>query len=356
MNQARIDRTVEIMRQRDLRQIIITSTASVYYLTGLWVEPMERMLALLLTDSGEISLYGNCMLGLPEDFPIPLYLHSDGENPVGDLAAALGPGKVGIDKFWYSKFLLALMAERPDIVPVEGSVPVDQARKLKDGLEVDAMRRSSRINDQVMAEAIGALREGVRENELASYINQTFLGHGADCEGIQLVCFGENGADPHHAPCGDILKPGDSVVLDIFTPIDRYWCDMTRTVFYQSVSDEQRLVYNLVRNANEAAIAAVKPGIPLSHLDNIARGIIEDGGYGPYFTHRLGHGCGIDCHEPPDVSGGSHDPLEPGMIFSIEPGIYLPGKFGVRIEDLVLVTDSGCEVLNGYTKDLQIIE
>lgn len=355
MNQERIDRTVQLMRRLDLKQIIVTSTASVYYLTGLWVEPMERMLALLLTDSGEMTLFGNAMLGLPELFPIPILLHADGEDPIKELAAALAPGEVGIDKFWYSKFLLALMARRPDIVPVEGSAPVDQARKLKDFLEREAMRHSSQINDQVMKEAIGALREGVRENELAGFISQSFLRRGADSEGPQLVCFGANGADPHHAPGAATLEPGDSVVLDIFAPINRYWCDMTRTVFYRSVGVEQRRVYDLVRRANESAIAVIRPGISLSHLDSVARDIITDGGYGQYFTHRLGHGCGIDCHEPPDVSGASDGLLEPGMIFSVEPGVYLPGKFGVRIEDLVLVTESGCHVLNGYPKDLQII-
>ena len=114
-------------------------------------------------------------------------------------------------------------------------------------------------------------------------------------------------------------------------------------------------MYELVRRANEAAEAAVKPGVPLAELDAIARDIITQGGYGPCFTHRLGHGCGIDCHEPPDVSGASEAVCRPGMVFSIEPGIYLPGEFGVRIEDLVLVTEDGCRVLNSYPKDLQVI-
>ena len=170
-----------------------------------------------------------------------------------------------------------------------------------------------------------------------------------------MVGCGATGADPHHSGDATVLKPGDSVIFDIFTPISRYWCDMTRTVFYQSVTEEQRKVYELVRRANEAAEAMIRPGVLLSDLDKAARDIITDGGYGPNFTHRLGHGCGLECHEPPDVSGASHTPLEPGMVFSIEPGIYLPGKFGVRIEDLVLVTEDGCQVLNQYPKDLQVV-
>ena len=131
---------------------------------------------------------------------------------------------------------------------------------------------------------------------------------------------------------------------------------MTRTVFYKEASEEQKKVYELVKQANLTAIERVRPGVYLSELDKTARDIITEGGYGPYFTHRLGHGVGLECHEPPDVGSASEFPLEPGMVFSIEPGIYLPGKFGVRIEDLVLVTEDGCEVLNRASKDLRIVE
>lgn len=343
------------MRAQGLSQIIVTSTASVYYLTGLWIEPFERMLALLIDDNGGARLFGNAIFGLPEPDSIPVATHTDSDDPVAALAAALKPGTVGIDKFWYSKFLLGLLAHREDVTPVLGSAPVDLARTCKDEAERAAMRHSSRMNDEVVARAIAALADGVAENELASLVNREYLARGADGEGTQLVCFGANGADPHHTADGTVLRPGDSVIFDIFTPINRYWCDMTRTVFWKTVSDRQRTVYDLVRRANEAAIAQVRPGVPLAHLDDTARQVITDGGYGQYFIHRLGHGCGLECHEPPDVSGAAAETLQPGMVFSIEPGIYLPGEFGVRIEDLVLVTETGCEVLNQYPKDLQVI-
>jgi len=144
-------------------------------------------------------------------------------------------------------------------------------------------------------------------------------------------------------------------VLDIFTPINRYWCDMTRTVFWKEVSEEQRRVYETVKAANLAAEAMIRPGVKMCEIDRAARQVIEEAGYGPYFTHRLGHGCGISCHEPPDNSAVSEVIAQPGMVFSVEPGIYLPGKFGVRIEDLVLVTETGCEVLNQYSKELQVL-
>lgn len=356
MDLSRITRVVAEMKRTGLSQLLVTATASIYYLTGFWVEPHERMLALYLDEDGRAILYGNEIFGLPSTTDLPLVTHTDSDDPVAHLSNVVRSGKLGVDKFWYSKFLIGLMEHRTDVIPVHGSAPVDLCRKIKDAAECTAMRHSSAMNDQVVHTAISALRDGVQENELASLVNREFLSRGADCEGTQLVCFGPNGADPHHSGDNTVLKPGDSVIFDIFTPISRYWCDMTRTVFYKSVSEKQREVYELVRRANEAAEAAVRPGVHLSDLDNVARDIITQGGYGPYFTHRLGHGCGLDCHEPPDVSGVSHTPLEPGMVFSIEPGIYLPGEFGVRIEDLVLVIEDGCEVLNHYSKELQIIE
>ena len=355
MNMERLKRVTGRMREAGLGQILVTATTSLYYLTGYWVEPHERMIALWLTDEGKAVLFGNEIFGLAATEELPFVSHKDGEDPVAALAAAVKPGLLGIDKFWYSKFLIGLMGHRPDVVPVHGSMPVDENRQFKDYRERAAMGHASAMNDQVMAAAIAAVGEGVRENELAALVNREYLARGADCEGTQLVCFGPNGADPHHSGDGTVLKAGDSVIFDIFTPISRYWCDMTRTVFYKTVSDRQRQVYELVKRANEAAEAAVRPGVPLARLDAIARQVIADGGFGPCFTHRLGHGCGIDCHEPPDVSGASDAICRPGMVFSIEPGIYLPGEFGVRIEDLVMVTEDGCEVLNKFPKDLMVV-
>ncbi len=357
MNETRLRRVLEYMKEEGLEQIVVSATASVYYLTGIWVEPMERMLALYIRSDGECTLYANELFGLTERADLPLRLHKDSDVPTAELAAALRPGTLGVDKAWPSKFLIGVLEARRDIVPVLGSGPVDRARMYKDEEEIAAMRSASAINDQVMELALSAVREGVREDELAALVERLYRERGADrsSEG-QLVCFGPNGADPHHAPVGAEVRPGDSVTLDIFIPIRRYWCDMTRTVFFRSVSSEGRRVYETVRAANLAAEAAIRPGVPLREVDRAARKVIEDAGYGPYFTHRLGHGCGLECHEPPDNSASSEAVATPGMVFSVEPGIYLPGKLGVRIEDLVLVTEDGCEVLNKVSKDLRIME
>ena len=240
-----------------------------------------------------IWLFANTLFALEPQEGLELVLHQDSDEPTAALAAALLPGTLGVDKAWPSKFLIALLAARPDVTPVLGSAPVDDARKYKDADEISAMRRASQINDQVVEAAIAAVKAGAVESELAAYVEGLYRQHGADRSGEgQLVCFGPNGADPHHAPNGTVLRDGDSVVLDIFIPIRRYWCDMTRTVFFRSVSDEGRRVYETVKAANLAAEAVIRPGIPMKDIDRAARKLIEDAGYGPFFTHRLGHGCG----------------------------------------------------------------
>lgn len=357
MNRERIKRVLYNMEQEGLDQILVSSTASVYYLTGLWVEPMERMLALYLDTDGRVILFANALFGIGPQEGMELVIHGDADTPTRELASRLRSGRLGVDKFWPSKFLIGVLEERADIRPVLGSGPVDAARMYKDAAEIAAMRRASRINDGVMERALHALHDGVSEAEMAALVETLYARQGADrsMEG-QVVCFGANGADPHHAPDATRLQRGDSMVFDIFIPIDRYWCDMTRTAFWGEADAEQRRVYETVRAANQAAEAVIRPGIPLREVDRTARRVIEEAGYGPYFTHRLGHGCGLECHEPPDNGASSEAVAAPGMVFSVEPGIYLPGKCGVRVEDLVLVTEDGCEVLNAYPKELQILQ
>ena len=172
---------------------------------------------------------------------------------------------------------------------------------------------------------------------------------------VQCVSYGATAADPHHFPDDTKLKDGDAVLLDLFSRKNYYWCDMTRTVFYKSVSAHHREVYEVVKTAQQAAIDFVKPGVVMKDIDAVARKVITDAGYGEYFITRTGHGVGMDLHELPFAAPDSEIIAEPGMCFSIEPGIYIPEDIGVRIEDLVLVTEDGCEVLTHYPKELQII-
>ena len=174
------------------------------------------------------------------------------------------------------------------------------------------------------------------------------------CEGFSfppIVSFGANAGDPHHEPDDTVLKRGDVVLFDIGGRHRNYCSDMTRTFFWGEPDEETTHIYDIVRRANEAAEALIAPGVRMCDLDRAARDVIEDAGYGKYFTHRLGHSIGLQDHEPGDVSLVNEQVVEPGMTFSIEPGIYLPGRTGVRIEDLALVTENGVEILNAYPHD-----
>ena len=207
------------------------------------------------------------------------------------------------------------------------------------------MRKASLENDKIMEQLIPMVVKGYTELELNAIVRDMYkkTGH-SDVSFDPITGYGRSGADPRHVTDNTKGKRGDSVVLDIGGILDNYCSDMTRTVFLGNVSEEQKKVYNIVKTANERAIAAVKPGVRFCDVDAAARDYITEQGYGPYFVHRTGHNIGQEVHEAGDVSSANTDILKPGMTFSIEPGIYLTGNFGVRVEDLVLVTEDGCTV------------
>lgn len=356
MKQNRISRVIAGMEQMGLEQIIVSAPASVFYLTGKWIAPGERMLALYLNKNGEATLFANRLFALGGAVDVPLVEYDDVDDPAKILAAAVRPGKIGIDKFWPSQFTIRLMDARSDVRPVLGSACVDEARMCKDEEELRLMRESSLKNDAATAETVRALRAGMTESELASVYTAAAKAQGASGMSFPpLICFGANCAEPHHDTADDVLKKGDSVIIDVGLTWQSYASDMTRTVFFGEATDEQKRVYDLVCAANAAGRAAVRPGVPLKAFDLAARKVIEDAGYGKYFIHRTGHGIGLQEHEPPDVSSVSETIARPGMTFSIEPGVYLPGRFGVRVEDIVAVTEDGGETLNKLDRELLVI-
>ena len=356
MNQSRINRVVENMKAAGLDQILVTATPSVYYLTGKWVSPGERMLALYLNADGESVLFANRLFALSGSEGINLVEFDDTEDPIAFLSKSVKQGKLGIDKVWPSQFTIRLMEAMPGLVPVLGSAPVDDARMCKDADEIALMRAASHMNDRAIALTMEGIREGMCETELQDlYLKNAKAVGGDGASFTPITCFGPNCAEPHHDNDDTCLKAGDSIILDVGLTHQRYCADMTRTVFFGSVSEEQKHVYDVCRRANEAGRAAVKPGLPMCEFDRAARSVIEDAGLGKYFIHRTGHGIGLEVHEHPDNSATSQIIAKPGMCFSVEPGIYLPGNFGVRIEDLVCVTETGCETLNELDHDLHVL-
>lgn len=357
MEKERILRVAERLKAMGLHQTLISAPASLFYLTGKWIYPGERMVALYLNDLGEATLFANRLFALSGTLDIPLVEYDDTNDCVRILAEHLMPGEIGVDKDWPSRFTIRLMQARADLTPVIGSPCIDQTRLYKDEKELRLMRESSSKNDASILKTIQRIRPGLTEKQLADIYLEESAAQGSSAPSFEpLICFGPNCAEPHHVTDQTPLNPGDSIIIDVGLTWQSYCSDMTRTVFWGKATEEQKRVYDLVCAANAAGRAAVRPGVPMKEIDRAARKVIEDAGYGKYFIHRTGHGIGLEVHEFPDVSASSEAVARPGMVFSVEPGIYLPGRFGVRVEDLVAVTADGCETLNQAPRELVEIQ
>lgn len=358
MNTLRLKAVKDNMKVMGLDSFIITSVDALFYLTGHEIHPGERLMALVVNQESEAFVL-NRLFPL-QDESLTIVSYSDGEDGIGLLARSIKDGAVvGIDKEWPSRFLIELLEKRNDITVKNGSWCIDKARLYKDDDEKIKMREASAINDQVMSEIYNAIKyaQSCTESAVQEWVDEKNANLGVhELSFTPLICFGENGSEPHHDSDQTPLKSGDAIIVDIGGRKNGYCSDMTRSFFYGQPSAKYIEVYETVLKANLAAIDTVKPGVTFAEIDKAARDVIAAAGYGDYFTHRTGHGIGINVHEFPDVSSVNDMICEAGMVFSIEPGIYLTGEFGVRIEDLVLVTDDGCEVLNAYPKHLQIIE
>lgn len=356
MEMERIGRVLQAMQDRGLAQMIVCDPQSIDYLTGVYVEPMERLFALYLRADGHHIFFLNKLFTVPET-PIEQVWFTDTDDAVGLIAQRVQAGEpLGIDKEWTARFLLPLMERLPGTPCVLASDCVDSVRARKDEKEQELMRMNSRLNDEAMRRAAAYIREGMTERQVADYLRAQYQDLGCEAQSFPpIVSFGANAADPHHMPDDTVLQAGDCIVLDIGGRKEGYCSDMTRTYFCKQVSEKHAAIHDIVRQANEAAEALVRPGVPLCELDKAARDVIAQAGYGEYFTHRLGHFIGRTDHEQGDVSSAATALAQEGMVFSIEPGIYLPGEMGVRVEDLVLVTKEGCEVLNQVDKHWQVI-
>ena len=357
MKQNRVDAVLQNLEQMGLSQMLITDPLAIFYLTGRMIQPLERFYGLYLNRRGGHKIFINLLETVPEDLGVEKVRFSD-TDPVLDLVAAAVDSRepLGVDKNLPARFLLPLIERGAAGGFVNASLAIDRARAVKDEQERALMRRASQLNDMALEQLRPWITAGVSELELAERLTKLYRELGADGTSFDpLVAFGANAASGHHWPDDTRLQPGDVVLIDAGCIYKGYCSDMTRTYVYQRATDRQRQVYEVVRRANEAAEQAVRPGVPLRELDQIARDIITEAGFGPQFTHRLGHFIGLEDHEFGDVPASAADAAAPGNVFSIEPGVYLAGELGVRIEDLVLVTETGCEILNALPKELEII-
>jgi D-alanyl-D-alanine dipeptidase len=251
--------------------------------------------------------------------------------------------------------LLALELATADCFFVAAGRALPLLRAVKDEDEIGRLRAAAEGADAVFAQVVATPFEGRREMDVAADLDRLLREHGHDRVDFTIVGSGPNSASPHHHSGERVIARGDSVVMDFGGVANGYCSDITRTAFVGEPTEEQRRIYDTVHDAQQAAFDAVRPGVPAQEVDRAARAVISDAGYGPFFVHRTGHGIGIEIHEPPYIVEGNEILLQPGMTFSDEPGIYLPGKFGVRIEDQVVVTEDGAERLNEATRELTVV-
>jgi Xaa-Pro aminopeptidase len=343
----------------DADAAVVPPGSNLRYLTGITAAGGERHFLLFLPADGPAvllvpDLYETQVRAAP--WVPDLRTWSDGEDPQAavertvETAGLAGADHVLVDDAMQARFTLAVRDALPGATLALAGPVFEPLRVRKDEAELAALRHAGEIADRVVDEvrALGPAAVGTTERELAADIERRLREAGG--EGIPfgpLVAAGPGGGEPHHRPGDREIRAGDPVVLDFGTTVDGYVSDQTRTVVFDgSPAAGFETVHETVRAAQAAGVDAVEPGVTAGAVDAAARDVIEAAGHGDEFVHRTGHGVGLDVHEAPNVAAGDATELEPGMVFSVEPGIYLPDEYGVRIEDLVVVTDDGCERLN----------
>ncbi len=367
MTQSHLDKLNASLSTGGLDSVILNPGPTLSYLTGLNFHLMERPIVLFFAkDQTPALVLPELELQKVANLPYKLQVFSYSENPAEwdaafrKAAQALGlDGKrIGVElrqlrllEFRYVKNA-APEADFPD-----AGDALSQLRLRKDKTEVEAMRRAVQIAQSALEATIPLIKIGMTEKELSAELVMQLFKHGSEPEMpfSPIVSSGPNSANPHASPSDRKLQAGDLLVVDWGAAHSGYISDLTRTFAVGEVDAEYAKIHKIVQEANAAGRAASKPGVPCASVDKAARDVIEQAGYGKYFTHRTGHGIGMEGHEDPYMRGDNMQLLEPGMAFTVEPGIYLAGKNGVRIEDNVVITESGADVLSDMPREMRVV-
>lgn len=361
--QSRLGRLTAAQDEHQVDVLAIVPGANLRYLTGLEMHPSERVTLALFPAVGEPAVLlpeleaprAQANLGVKASF----YTYTDvqGPSPAFRRAAAdlhLEERTIGVEHLRMRVLELRLLEEHASGSRlVDGEPLLSKLRVRKDHEEIAAMRRAAAVNQECFRQVEARIRPGVTEQQLAAVWQKAALDAATgELPEAPIVAAGLNGASPHAWATSRRIEGGDLVTIDGFLRVEGYYSDITRTYAVGEVDEELRRIYSVVQEANAAGQAVVKPGIEAQEVDRAARKVIEEAGYGQYFIHRTGHGLGLEIHEPPYMVEGNELVLEPGMTFTVEPGIYVPGKGGVRIEDDVLVTEDGYEALTALPREL----
>ena len=353
----RRSKLMELLKKENISKALIGNPTSIFYLAGEMIHPYERFVGLLLdVDNNESTMIvpgvnKGCMNGRD----IKEVVYSDNDGPKSTIENLVGKVEVlGVDTQYFSMKVGTMLSEiASNIVDISNYPSI--LRRCKDDIEIDTIQNAVRCAQEAFEEIKPYIKPGVTEKELSLKLYESMAkkdGIVTDKFVIQVLA-GKRGANPHGISGDYVLKKGDGVTVDFGAYYNYYWSDMTRTFFIEEIDPEMKKIYEIVLEANKRALASVKAGKSIKEIDLIARDYITEQGYGEYFIHRIGHGIGLDIHEAPYIHDRNEDVLEEGMIFTIEPGIYIPNLGGVRIEDDVLVTKDGHKVLSTYSKNIE---
>jgi Xaa-Pro dipeptidase len=358
----RVERLKSIMMDSNISGAIVSPGANLLYLTGLSPSAtLERLFALLIPSKGEVTLiapklYENELKGCWIE---NIVIWSDSENPYVILSDLLRKnfgerGKIAVDDNMQAAHILrAYESLRTyDLVPLGPFI--SRLRIVKDEEEIELMREAAKIADRVVERVMNEKLVGKKEKEVARFIENEII-ELSEKSFDAIVASGPNGANPHHTPTERRISEGDIVITDFGAKYNGYCSDITRTFSIGKPSERVIEVYNIVKEAQEEAFQAVREGALAKEIDSVARSIIASRGYGERFTHRTGHGLGLDIHEEPYIAQTSDVVLRNGMVFTIEPGIYLEGEFGIRIEDDVVLVNGRGERLTKTSRELIIL-
>jgi Xaa-Pro dipeptidase len=355
----RIHECMKLLQDKELNKLIVTSKYNLKYLLGDEIETGERMIVLLIEPGKILRLFVHQMF-LPHITVfdgLEIISYTDNQDPIKVLSPYIHKqDKVGIDRNWPSSFLIDMLAELCDINVVKSTL-IEKLREIKDSTEINILRQSARVADAVMHQVIELQQFPTTEIEMSETINSFFKANGATGLSFDpIVCFGKNSASPHHVMSERGSQLNQTILLDIGGVFKGYCSDITRTLYHGKENDEFKDVYQIVKDTQLQAIDKIKPGITLAEIDRFVRLQFRKWGLDDYFIHRTGHGIGLELHEGPFIYENNSEVVKEGMVFTIEPGLYLPNKFGVRIEDVVAVTKNGHEVLNLHPRDLHYLD
>ncbi|MFF4832945.1 aminopeptidase P family protein [Streptomyces sp. NPDC001315] len=360
---ARMDRAAHAAADAGLAGLLVAPGPDLVWLTGYAPTAATERLTLLVLAAGQDPVLVVPTLEAPDAAratgapALTLRDWTDGKDPYAVTAGLLDTsGRFGISDNAWAMHLLGLQKALPATSYASLTDALPMLRAVKDAAELELLAAAGAAADATFEDIRNVPFAGRRESEIAMDLSRLLRRHGHAVVDFTIVGSGPNGANPHHEVGDRVIERGDMVVLDFGGLKDGYGSDTSRTVHVGEPTDEERAVHDIVRAAQEAGFRAVRPGVACQEVDRAARKVIEDAGYGPYFIHRTGHGIGVTTHEPPYMIEGEQQPLVPGMCFSVEPGIYLPGRFGVRIEDIVAVTEEGGRRLNDTTREMVIVD